>query len=90
MDDTMTMNEQVEVVAAFYKHETEVRMARPLKMKYKGREVIFSELGLRHPTSQGQRMVHIFDMSDGATDYRLAFDAARLTWHLTAMRANND
>ena len=27
-------------------------------------------------------MVHVFDMTDGETDYRLEFDAERLTWTL--------
>lgn len=87
MDDTEQMNERVEVIAAFYTDTTEVRIAIPRKMIYKGREIIFTEFGLRHPTSKGQRMVHVFDMSDGSNDYRLEFDAARLVWHLTAMRA---
>jgi hypothetical protein len=27
--------------------------------------------------------MHIFDVTDGGTDYRLEFDSERLTWHLT-------
>jgi hypothetical protein len=89
MDDTEQMNERVEVVAAFYTDMPEARVAVPRKMLYKGREIIFTEFGLRHPTSKGQRMVHVFDVSDGSNDYRLEFDAARLVWYLTAMRAGD-
>jgi hypothetical protein len=32
-------------------------------------------------------MVHVFDMSDGTHDYRLEFDAERLTWTLVSMLA---
>lgn len=46
----------------------------------------FTELGLRHPTSKGTRMIHVFDMSDGVNDYRLEFDAEGLTWTLAAIR----
>jgi len=28
-------------------------------------------------------MVHMFDVTDGGADYRLEFDAERLTWRLT-------
>jgi hypothetical protein len=38
---------------------------------------------LRHPSSQGSRTLHIFDVTDGGADYRLEFDTERLTWHLT-------
>jgi hypothetical protein len=54
-------------------------------MKYKNRQVEFSELGLKHPTVKGQRMIHVFDMSDGISDYRLEFDAEGLTWTLIAI-----
>jgi hypothetical protein len=54
-------------------------------MKYKNREIILTELGLRHPTAKGRRMIHVFDMSDGVNDYRLEFDAESLIWTLVAM-----
>ncbi|MBC7512300.1 hypothetical protein H7142_01405 [Candidatus Saccharibacteria bacterium] len=40
---------------------------------------------MRHPTAQGKRMVHVFDVSDDMNDYRLEHDAERLTWTLVAM-----
>ena len=61
------------------------RAALPHKMIYQGREIVFTELGLYHPTKRGQRMVHVFDMSDGQSDYRLEFDAERLSWTLIAI-----
>ena len=42
-----------------------------------------SEIGLRHLSVKGKRTLHIFDVTDGAADYRLEFDSERLTWHLT-------
>jgi hypothetical protein len=54
-------------------------------MKYKNQLVEFSELGLRHPTTKGKRMIHVFEMSDGINDYRLEFDAGSLTWTLIAI-----
>jgi hypothetical protein len=40
---------------------------------------------MRHPTSKGKRMIHVFEMSDGTNDYRLELDAERLTWTLVSM-----
>lgn len=85
MDPNSLINERVEVIIGFYKDRPSPQIAVPLKMKYKNKEIKFSELGLRHPTMQGKRMVHVFDMSDGICDYRLEFDAEGLTWTLVAM-----
>jgi hypothetical protein len=82
MDSQTHLRERVEVVAQYRTDVAEVRLCYPYKMKYQGREITFSEMGLRHPTLKGKRMVHVFDMSDGGTDYRLEFDAERLVWHL--------
>ena len=72
-------------MAVFRDKGNQPELCRPVKMRYQGREILFTELGLRHPTTTGKRMVHVFDMSDGANDYRLEFDAAALTWTLIAM-----
>ena len=83
--ETEILNERVEVAIAFYKTQTEQHRARPLKMHWRGRDISFTEMGLRHPTKRGLRAVHVFDMSDGAASYRLEFDAERLTWTLVAV-----
>jgi hypothetical protein len=85
VDPNSLINERVEVITGFYKDRPVHKIALPLKMKYKNREIKFTQLGLRHPTMQGNRMVHVFDMSDGICDYRLEFDAEALTWTLVAM-----
>ena len=81
MNDETFMKERVQVVAVFgLGHHP----CRPVKFKRaNGREVTVTELGLRHPVSNGRRMVHVFDVTDGGSDYRLEFDSERLTWHLT-------
>lgn len=85
--DEQIIDERVEVAVGFYKTETEQQRCRPIKMRWRGREVSFTELGLRHPTSRGQRTLHVFDVSDGGTDYRLEFDSQRLTWTLKTVSA---
>lgn len=81
MNDEVLLNERVVVVATF---GTGLNPCTPVKFRrMNGREVAITEIGLRHPTMQGRRTVHVFDVTDGAADYRLEFDTERLTWHLT-------
>lgn len=88
MDNTIEIDERVEVIARFRtpgdRHNL-TAICWPARMRYRGQEITFTELGLRHPTTRGQRMIHVFDMSDGVNDYRLEFDAEGLTWTLVAM-----
>ena len=81
MNDELFLNEQVKVLAAF---GSGLNPCRPIRFKRNnGREIDITEIGLRHPNSQGKRMMHIFDVTDGSADYRLEFDAESLTWRLT-------
>jgi hypothetical protein len=85
MDYENLINERVDVVAVYKKHADVSSLCFPYKMRYHGQEIQFKELGLRHPTSAGKRMIHVFDMSDGINDYRIEFDAQSLTWTLVAI-----
>lgn len=81
MDDELFSNERVELLASF---GGGLNPCRPLRFwRANGREVEISEIGLRHPTSAGNRTIHVFDVTDGGADYRLEFDSERLTWTLT-------
>ncbi len=85
MDPTHYLNERVDVVALYRMSGDITMLCFPYKMKYKNEEILFTELCLRHPTSKGHRMIHVFDVSDGTNDYRLEFDAEGLTWTLVAL-----
>lgn len=81
MDETHALNERVDVVVLFRPGRT---MCEPVKFRRaSGREVVVTEIGLRHPRRHGSRMVHVFDVTDGGADYRLEFDAEQLLWRLT-------
>ena len=90
MDPTITINERVDVITVYYAHASERTLCIPNKMKYRGQEIVFTVFGMRHPTAQGKRMIHVFDMSDGSNDYRLEFDAEGLTWTLISMVEGHD
>jgi hypothetical protein len=81
MNEELFLNERIGVDAVFGEG---INLCRPLRFRRaSGREITIAEIGLRHPTSAGLRTVHVFEVTDGGTDYRLEFDTERLTWHLT-------
>lgn len=82
MEDQVLINKRVKVIAIYGDDELG---CLPKRMFYKNRVYEFTELGLRHPTAKGKRMIHVFDMSDGLADYRLEFDAEALNWTLVAI-----
>lgn len=85
MNPTIEINERVAVVAVYKERGDNSSLCVPHKMKWKGKEITFTELALRHPTVQGKRMIHVFHVSDGANGYRLEYDGERLTWTLVAI-----
>lgn len=85
MDPTVQINERVDVAAAFKRHGDPSRLCTPLKMRWRGQAIEFSEMSLRHPTVAGKRMIHVFHVSDGSNSYRLEFDAEALTWTLISL-----
>jgi len=85
MDQTTLINKDVNIVAYYFKNNARHLRCFPKRMEYDGKRVDFTETGLVHPTKQGQRMIHVFDMTDGSADYRLEFDAQDLSWKLIAI-----
>ncbi|MEX1995313.1 MAG: hypothetical protein WD887_00850 [Candidatus Saccharimonadales bacterium] len=85
MDDVVKINKGVNVVAFYFRNAERGLKCFPKRMEYDGKRVTFTETGLVHPTRKGQRMIHVFDMTDGTADYRLEFDAANLTWTLVSI-----
>jgi hypothetical protein len=81
MDDELFLNERIEVIARF---DEGMNPCRPVRFRRpNGRVIQITEIGLRHPTDKGFRTIHVFDVTDGGTDYRIELDSERLTWFLT-------
>lgn len=85
MDPTVLIKERVDMLVSYKKAGTASTLCMPCRMRWRGREIDLTELGLRHPTVAGKRMLHVFHMSDGTTGYRLEHDAEALTWTLVAV-----
>lgn len=76
-----SLHEPIEVDATFSR--SILGHCRPLAFRtHTGREVAITKVGLVHPKYDGLRTVYAFDVTDGATDYRLALDADSLNWYL--------
>ncbi len=85
MDPTIEINQMVDVVTIYRAHASELFRSMPWKMRYNGQDIEFTKLGMRYPTEKGKRMIHVFEVSDGVNDYRIEYDAERLTWTLISM-----
>lgn len=89
MDQATLINKDVNIVAYYFRSNARRLRCFPKRMEYDGKHVDFTETGLVHPTKKGQRMIHVFDMTDGTADYRLEFDAQDLSWKLIAITDMN-
>lgn len=89
MEKSVLINKKVKILAVYSDKSHGTPNCMPKRMLYGGREYNFTELGLKHPTAKGKRMIHVFDMTDGLADFRLEFDAEELTWILIYISDSN-
>jgi len=85
MNPSHEVNERVDIVPIFQANTAERDLCMPWKMRFRGQEIVFTVFGMRHPTTKGKRMIHVFEMSDGSNDYRIEFDAEHLSWTLASI-----
>ena len=85
MENVVQINKDVNVVAYYFKDAGRRLKCFPKRIEYEGKSITFSDMGLRHPTKKGQRMIHVFNMTDGNADYCLEFDAQGLNWTLISV-----
>lgn len=83
MKNRVTIAREVNVPEVYFKNEERLKTF-PRRMEFDGREYTFMD-GLRYLVQKGQDLVQVFDMTDGARDYRLQFDDARRAWTLVDM-----
>jgi hypothetical protein len=77
------INQEVTVPEVYFKSEGQLK-SYPRRMEFAGRDVRFMD-GLRYLVQKGQQLVQVFDMTDGAHDYRLNFDTRHNSWTLIDM-----
>lgn len=83
MKNRVVIAKEVNVPELYFKNEGRLT-AFPRRVELDGREYTFMD-GLRYLVQKGQQLIQVFDMTDGARDYRLQFDDARHSWTLVDM-----
>jgi len=89
MDQVTLINKDVNVVAFYFRSNARRLRCFPKRMEYDGKRVDFTETGTMRPAEQIGEEVHIFDMSDGNSEYRLQFNPANLSWKLIAITTSH-
>jgi hypothetical protein len=80
MSNRVTINKEVSVTAVYFKNDRELK-SFPKRIELEGREYTFME-GLRYLVQRGHKLIQIFDMTDGQSEYRLRFDTHDKLWTL--------
>lgn len=83
MKNRVAIQREVNVPELYFKNEGRLT-AFPRRVELDGREYTFMD-GLRYLVQKGQQLIQVFDMTDGARDYRLQFDDSRRSWTLVDM-----
>lgn len=82
-NNRVVINQEVNVPEIYFKSDGQLK-SFPRRMEFKGHEYTFMD-GLRYLVHKGAKMVQVFDMTDGAHDYRLQFNAGEQSWTLVDM-----
>lgn len=84
MNPVVTINQPVDVIVSFHR-QNNLTKALPVRMSYRGQDITFTNLGLRHTVRHGSRLCYVFDMTDSTNDYSLEFDTSTLRWTLLSV-----
>lgn len=87
MNECTAVNKEVTITAMYFRNRRELK-SYPKRMEYNGNTVNFLESGLQYLIKRGQKMVQIFDMTDGQDTYRLKFDEKDVNWTLVNITRN--
>jgi hypothetical protein len=88
MNGCTAVNKEVNITAMYF-HNGRGFKSYPKRMEYNGNTYTFLESGLQYLIKRGQKMVQIFDMTDGDNNmYRLKFDEGEFNWTLVNITRN--
>ncbi len=80
MSSRVTINKEVSVTAVYFQNNKELK-SFPKRIEFDGREYTFMD-GLRYLIQKGHKLIQVFDMTDGHSEYRLRFDTHEQLWTL--------
>jgi hypothetical protein len=82
--NTKTINQEVNVSAFYFKNRAARLASFPKQMEFGGDQYHFRDNGLRYLVRHGQRLVELFDVSDGRDTFRLRNEGA--DWRLVTIK----
>lgn len=80
-----TLNEKVNITGWYFRNRRGLS-TYPKRMEYQGSTYTFDESGLQYLIKKGERILRIFDVTDGASSFRLVNDEALANWTLVAIK----
>lgn len=83
-----SINKQVAVLSYYFTAKNGRCYPKRIALET-GEELNFVESGLRCLVRKGQEIIHIFNMTDGISQYRLRFEPENRLWTLLGVRALN-
>ena len=81
MVDETELNEKANVICVFRRGQ--LHPCQPVRFEFRRREITVQEIGLVYPIYKKGMLIHVYELTDGAADYRLELNANRLTWRVT-------
>ena len=86
----VTMLEKLsEKISVFYIYSRERKISQPLYLKWQGRILRVSKIGLHHTIRDGQVLVHVFCVVAGGLFFKLHFDTQALSWTVKEVSDGN-
>lgn len=74
-------------VFSFYNPTTKV--SQPLYLKWQGKLLTVTKIGLHHTISEGKALIHVFCIVAGNMFFKLHFDTTALTWTVKEISDGN-
>lgn len=84
MNKAVKVNEQVKVVASFEDQDGGGVFCNPIKMEFRGKEVIFNKFRINY-ADRTENDEKVFDLFDQERSYRLTFNMENLSWFLSSI-----
>ena len=78
------INKEVSITGLYFRGGQQMK-SFPKRMEFDGQEYTFIESGLRYIIQKGQKLIELFDMTDGVSSYRLKYETDQNTWTLVGM-----
>ena len=85
----LEIHEKIDAIVRYSLSDKGRASILPIKIRWRGREHVITKLGYLHKYREGRETVHIFEVSNTTTAFRLKHNSETLTWELEAISDGN-